>query len=1061
MSYPILYDPNETYFDSNGLGTLSSATSWTVTEERNGQFELEMKYPVSGQHYIDVMLDYIILAKPNPFDREQPFRIYQITEPFRGSVTIYARHISYDLLNITVSPFIATTVNDALAKLESMAVNDCPFLFLTDKSTVATMTVSTPSAIRSLLGGQEGSVLDVYGGEYKFDRNKVTLYSDRGSDNGVTIRYGKNLLDLEQEKNCSDVYDGIYPYWIGADGDSVYLAEKVIYAEGTSEKKKVRPMDFSADFESKPTEEQLRSRAKSYIESNNINVPSVSLNVSYARLEQTEEYKGMALLEEIKLCDTVTIEFPKLGVNAKAKATKTVYNGLLDRYDDVFFGDIRPSLATTITGQNKSITSSNQTNKYWVQKGIETAGDLAKSWGVGGTGLREDESVNNSKYFAEQAQAAADRAQSVTQGQLGWFAAENDLRNAHPTGHDGEWAIVGETDTIWTWDSDKGTWFNTGSQSDLSNYYTKPEIDAKIKETEFSLNIAETMTGQPGTDAKVENIGTESAQRLKFTIPQGAKGETGPKGDTGEKGEQGDKGEKGDPGNPGKDGTNGKNGDTWVPSVSDAGLLSWAKNSTDIPAQVNIKGPKGDTGPAPTLATGTVTTLAAGSNATATVKGGSGSYTIDFGIPRGSNGTNGTNGKDGANGKTWLPSVDTAGNLTWTQSDTTTAPAKRNIKGATGAQGPAGPAGPAGPTGPQGPKGDTGAQGTQGINLVLGSGVEYSNTGYPTHVYTLSEDLEYNTTYTVTLWGELAADRTEWSAWIDGGTYKFIGLKKIADGVYRGTGTYPSGWPTTLNRKSIYMFPFPGTTGIKSTSTIKKLKIEKGSVEAPVWTPAPQDLVGPQGPTGPTGPQGPAGAVGATPSIAAANGPNINAVGTPSVTASTSGTKTTFTFNYLKGATGAQGPAGPAGPTGPQGATGPRGPAGPQGPSGLVAIEPGETIIVGDCYLAANITGSSKDINFTFDLVRPISVAVQKTTVSFLTAEARGVNGYIDTLTNANKDTNILSRGFSINTQLEAYSMENGNITTTIYKKNGAAFTNVTNNTPVTLHITYAEIKFT
>ena len=99
---------------------------------------------------------------------------------------------------------------------------------------------------------------------------------------------------------------------------------------------------------------------------------------------------------------------------------------------------------------------------------------LSESWAVGGTGTREGENTNNAKYYAEQ-------AQQVSQGAVGWYETERALQAAHPTGQNGQWAIIGTTDTIWTWDSDTSAWVNTGSQIDLSNYYQKQEADARFQ----------------------------------------------------------------------------------------------------------------------------------------------------------------------------------------------------------------------------------------------------------------------------------------------------------------------------------------------------------------------------------------------------------------------------------------------------------------------------------------------------------------------------------------------------------------------------------------------------
>lgn len=352
---PILYKSTETEFKSNGIGVLSDAISCIVTEKRNGVFDLQMKYPVDGIHYSDIEDRSIILAKPNPTDDAQPFRVYRSTKPLNGIVTFFANHISYDLLGIPVSPFTADNISGAMAKLKANAVGDCPFTFHTDKETVAKMNVRVPTDIRSLLAGQSGSILDVYGGgEYKFDRFDVYLTQHRGIDRGVSIRYGKNLLDLEQERNISNVYTGVYPYWTDMNGENlVQLPEKVVNAPGTYDYTKIKPLEFSSDYENAPTAEQIRAKAESYIKNNNIGVPSVNLTVSHAMLENTEEYKGQALLERIDLCDTATIEFPKLGVSASAKAIQTEFNVLLDRYESITFGDAASTFIQTAVEQRE------------------------------------------------------------------------------------------------------------------------------------------------------------------------------------------------------------------------------------------------------------------------------------------------------------------------------------------------------------------------------------------------------------------------------------------------------------------------------------------------------------------------------------------------------------------------------------------------------------------------------------------------------------------------------------------------------------------------------------
>lgn len=353
---PILFEKNTRDFGTNGIGRLSDAISCIVTEERNGIYELEMKYPVSGEFYDSLRHSNIIYAIPSDGEIEQPFRIYKISKPINGVITVNAEHISYQLSYIPIMPFKAQNVAEALEGLKSNAAEECPFEFWTDKTTEAGFEVVEPASIRSRLGGVQGSILDVYGGEYKWDMYTVRLYNQRGNDNGVTISYGKNLVDLKQEETIENTITGICPYWKDSE-NLVTLPEKTVSAENAENYpyKRTVPVDFSSEFEDKPTVEQLRNAAKAYMKNNNIGVPSVSLSVKFQPLWKTEEYKDIAPLERVKLCDTVTIIYEELGVNAKAKVNKTEYDVLLERYKTIDLGDARSNLATTIISQAKSI----------------------------------------------------------------------------------------------------------------------------------------------------------------------------------------------------------------------------------------------------------------------------------------------------------------------------------------------------------------------------------------------------------------------------------------------------------------------------------------------------------------------------------------------------------------------------------------------------------------------------------------------------------------------------------------------------------------------------------
>ena len=348
---PILYPGTEQSFLTNGLGRLADAISCIVTEERNGTFELEMEYPITGVHYSDIQENNIILAKTEDGGSNQAFIIYKISKPLDGIVTINAQHISYLLNGFPIMPFTATSCADAISKISTYSAVTNPFVFHTDINSDVDFELDAPRSIRNLLGGESGSLLDIYGGyDYKFDNFHVYFLENRGNDNGVSIRYGKNLTELKNVVDTTNVYTGILPYWEDAEGNSVYLPEKVVLSDHVSDYpyKIIKTVDFSAEYETAPTADVLRQRAQSYLNSSNAWKLKHNIDVSFISLAQTEEYKHIAALERVKLCDLVTVIYDKLGVNIKTKVIKTKYNVLTEKYDSISLGDTTYTLAQAI-----------------------------------------------------------------------------------------------------------------------------------------------------------------------------------------------------------------------------------------------------------------------------------------------------------------------------------------------------------------------------------------------------------------------------------------------------------------------------------------------------------------------------------------------------------------------------------------------------------------------------------------------------------------------------------------------------------------------------------------
>lgn len=380
---PILFPADAASFETQGLGALTEAISCEITEAINGEYELAMTYPASGRRYADIKNRCIIYAKPDPYRAGQPFRIYRTTKPMNGVVAVYARHISYDLSGVPVLPFQAANAPAAMQGLGEHAAIQSPFTFSSTVEGSGSFTVAVPVSTRAAIGDGDGSILSVFGGELEWDGFTVRLLTRRGQDTGVRIAYGKNLTGIEQDENIQNMLTGIIGYWADSESGTV-VTSPVVKAPGTYDFDRIGTVDFSSDFDEQPTADALAQKASEYIEANGIGVPEVSISVSWVQLEQYAGGEGLSLLERVTLGDTVTVEFPALGVDATARVVKTVYDALRDRYTSADIGSIQANIADTIAGQQQEIQQRPTTSA------MQQAVANATSWLTNGKGYKVD-----------------------------------------------------------------------------------------------------------------------------------------------------------------------------------------------------------------------------------------------------------------------------------------------------------------------------------------------------------------------------------------------------------------------------------------------------------------------------------------------------------------------------------------------------------------------------------------------------------------------------------------------------------------------------------------------
>lgn len=334
------------------MGYLADVVSGSVTEERNGEFFMTMQYSAFGQNADLIKVGRIISAKPNPYEDAQAFRIATIEKSLDGMMNITAYHISYDLSNVIVTPFTASDIVTALGDFLVYGEPPNYFTFHTDKTTSATFKVTKPTPLRSLLVGMQGSIIDVYTGELKFDNWQVFVLNSRGQDRNVQIAYGKNLSAFKETDN-EGTYDAVVPYAV-VDDVLYYLTDTGIAPDAPVVKTsdlygypKTITLDLSGEFDSDnlPTDSALYNLAVSYIAKNSTK-GTANLSTEYVDLA-----KILGQTERVDLCDRVYISVSPYNLyNIQSKVISTEYDIMTDTYTKITIGDKKLTLADTLAG---------------------------------------------------------------------------------------------------------------------------------------------------------------------------------------------------------------------------------------------------------------------------------------------------------------------------------------------------------------------------------------------------------------------------------------------------------------------------------------------------------------------------------------------------------------------------------------------------------------------------------------------------------------------------------------------------------------------------------------
>lgn len=393
---PILYEQNERVFDTNGMGILYDAISAEVTEVRNAEFELELKYPVGGEWAQALTQNRYILVKPNDYDEPHAFRIYEIEkEADSNQITVKGVTKTDELSGNVIKPLSikSATPSAAWEQLKRVAVDPIEYNFISDIQTAKDTNMDIRNVLNAI-AGEEGSFIDTWGGEIKRTNNTIYLYSKRGKDHVTTIRPRKNLKNVKVKSSMAGKFTRILPY-VTFTPEGENEAEQVIYGDIIKSPhyddyfvKRIVPLDLSSEFndssthkegeETKkkaPTPAQVTAKAQSYFTSKNKDAdkPDLSVEVEMIPLQDSTEWDRRIIqaLEKIQLCDTVDVYVPKIDCDVTVKVRKIVYDVLRERIIKIeasSSGSGRASLADQQKAQWQDLTNKIVNNALYGEK---------------------------------------------------------------------------------------------------------------------------------------------------------------------------------------------------------------------------------------------------------------------------------------------------------------------------------------------------------------------------------------------------------------------------------------------------------------------------------------------------------------------------------------------------------------------------------------------------------------------------------------------------------------------------------------------------------------------
>ncbi len=329
---------------------MTKCISANVQEELNGQFSLEVKYPIKAYLSDEIKSGRIITCEVG-YGSRQAFRIYK-TNKTLDEITIYANHIFYDLTDNMLEDVYPKNLdaNQFINWILSHSQYKTNFKGSGNISNVATARYVRKNIVKAIMGDEENSTLKLFSAELERNNYDISILRRRGTDRGVSIRYARNINGISFDEDNSTIGTRIMPK--GYDG--ILLPEK--YVDSPIINKYPHPIireieysdiklkdDNSEDNEGFETlvqcYEEMRKRVQKEFE-NGLDKPTISVDVDFVELSKTVEYKEYKNLEKVYLGDTIKIYLEKLGVDVMERVISTTYDVLADRFTNIELGKL-------------------------------------------------------------------------------------------------------------------------------------------------------------------------------------------------------------------------------------------------------------------------------------------------------------------------------------------------------------------------------------------------------------------------------------------------------------------------------------------------------------------------------------------------------------------------------------------------------------------------------------------------------------------------------------------------------------------------------------------------